>query len=154
MQIADARATQPCRPNVKAIGCLQCTHLSLLSRQIKNSLAIIVWKPWVTDRRWKIQGDVRHEVLPKITVPTRVTQYAFIAPQTESFTPTTVSNNFVNSRPTIFRFQPQWVLATTLTHDLSCLPVDVALVWHGQLTGRLNSFSVGQWARPDNRESL
>ena len=46
---------------------------SLLSRQAKNPLAIVVWKPWVTDQRWKIQGDVLHGILPKNTVPTRVT---------------------------------------------------------------------------------
>ena len=47
----------------------------------KNLLAIVVWKPWVTDWRWKIQGDVLHGILPKNAVPTRVTHCTFIALQ-------------------------------------------------------------------------
>ena len=54
MQIAAARATQ------------LCTHLSLLSRQTKNPLAIAAWKPWVTDRRWKIQEGVLHGIYQKL----------------------------------------------------------------------------------------
>ena len=30
----------------------------------KKPLAIVLWKPWVTDWRWKIQGDVLHGILP------------------------------------------------------------------------------------------
>ena len=45
----------------------------------QTSLSNCCWKPWVTDRRWKIQEDVLHEILPKIIVPTRVTHCAFIA---------------------------------------------------------------------------
>ena len=48
-------------------------HLFLLLRLTKNPLAIVVWKPRVTDQRWKIQGDVLNGILPKYTVPTRVT---------------------------------------------------------------------------------
>ena len=49
--------------------------------QTKFPLAIVVWKPWVTDQRWKIQEDVLYGILPKNTVPTRVTHCAFIALQ-------------------------------------------------------------------------
>ena len=67
--------------NVGTMGQLQCTNLSLLSGQTKNPLAIVVWKPWVTDQRCKIQGDVLLGILPKNTIPTRATQCAFIALQ-------------------------------------------------------------------------
>ena len=45
----------------------------------KSLIAIIAWKPWVTDQRWKIQEDVLHGILPKNTVPRRVTHCAFRA---------------------------------------------------------------------------
>ena len=46
----------------------------------KSLIAIVVWKPWVTDQTWKILGDVLHGILPKNTaVPTHVTHCAFIA---------------------------------------------------------------------------
>ena len=56
-------------------------HLSLLSGQIKNLLAIIVWKALSHWPEMKIQGDVLHGILPKNTVPTRATHCAFIALQ-------------------------------------------------------------------------
>ena len=40
-----------------------CTHFFLLSGETKNPLAIVVWKPWVTDQRWKIQEEVLHGIL-------------------------------------------------------------------------------------------
>ena len=73
-----------------------------ISRQTKNPLAIDVWKTWVTDWRWKLQGDVLHGILAKNTVPTCVTYSAFIALQ--NFHPTMVSNIFANSQTT-FRFR-------------------------------------------------
>ena len=66
-----------------------------------NPLAIVVWKPWVTERRWKIQGDVFYEVLPK-TLHLHVSHTARLSPP-KSSTPTTVSNIFANS-PKLFRF--------------------------------------------------
>ena len=58
----------------------ECTLLSLLSRQTKNPLAIVVWKTWVTDQGWKIQGDVLHGIFSK-KYCTRVTHCTFIALQ-------------------------------------------------------------------------
>ena len=66
--------------------------------QTKFPLAIVVWKPWVTDQRWKILGDVLHWILPKNTVPTRVIHSEFIALQKFH------SDHFANSQ-TIFRFR-------------------------------------------------
>ena len=79
MQIAVARATQLCRPKWElsanySARTFPCYRLL----QTKNPLAIVVWKPWVTDQRWKTLGDVLHEILSKNTAPTRVTHCAFI----------------------------------------------------------------------------
>ena len=55
-------------------------HAPFLAQyRAKPKIAIVVWKPWVTDQRWKIQGDVLNGILPKNSQPTRVTHCAFIA---------------------------------------------------------------------------
>ena len=74
-----SKTSTMCKMHIAVARAMQlCTHLSLLSRQTKNPLVIAAWKPWVTHRRWKIQGDIRHGILPKIIVPTSVTYCAFI----------------------------------------------------------------------------
>ena len=56
MQIAVARATHLCRTE-------RARTFSCYRAKPKNPLAIVVWKPWVTDQRWKIQGEVLHGIL-------------------------------------------------------------------------------------------
>ena len=77
-------------------------------------LAIVARMPWVTDRRWKIQGDVLHEVLPK-TLHLHVSHTARLSPP-KSSTPTTVSNFFANS-PKIFHFL---FFSKKQTHTIGC----------------------------------
>ena len=81
MQIAVAWATQTMSTERGNYGLIPVHALFLANGPNKTPLAIVVWKPWITDQRWKIQGDVLHGILPKNTIPTRVTHCVFIALQ-------------------------------------------------------------------------
>ena len=93
--------THCCRHKCFPVCAAQETSWSTMCPRLPGPLAINVWKPWVTERKWKIQGDVLHEVLPK-TLHLHVSHTARLSPP-KSSTPTTVSTILANS-PTIFRF--------------------------------------------------
>ena len=66
----------------------------------KNPLAIVVWKPWVTGRRWKIRGSPGSFYRKFCTY---MSHFILRLSPSESYTLTTVSNNFANYQ-TIFHF--------------------------------------------------
>ena len=62
--------------------------------RLPGPLAIVWRKPWVTDQRWKIQGDVLHGILPKNTVSTSATLRVYGPPKVP-----------LRNSQTIFRFR-------------------------------------------------